>query len=127
MVQDLPEHLVEAGRGYERLFVPASFDVWTKHLVDGARVHEGLHVLDVACGTGVLSRSALNRTGANGRDVGVDPAPGMLAAANEIEPSIEWLWVESATQCNHTSITFFYSYPAICGDCPPSGTGYRGR
>ena len=93
MVQDVPEHLVEAGRGYERLFVPALFHAWTKHLVDGARVQEGLHVLDVACGTGVLSRSALNRNGANGRVVGINPAPGMLAAANEIEPSIEWGWV----------------------------------
>ena len=83
---DAPDELVEAGRGYERLFVPALFSVWTRHLVDGAGVREGLHVLDVACGTGVLARTALQRVGATGRVVGVDPAPGMLAAADEIEP-----------------------------------------
>lgn len=91
MVQDVSEDLIEAGRGYEALFVPALFQAWTKHLIEGAGVTNGSHVLDVACGTGVLARSALARTGANGRVVGADPAPGMLAAAKEIEPAIEWL------------------------------------
>jgi ubiquinone/menaquinone biosynthesis C-methylase UbiE len=91
MDQDVSEDLVEAGRGYESLFVPALFEAWTKHLVDGAEVREGSHVLDVACGTGVLARNALARVGANGRVVGADPAPGMLAAAKEIEPGIDWV------------------------------------
>lgn len=81
---------LEAGRGYEALFVPAVFEIWTKHLIDGAEVEEGSHVLDVACGSGVLSRHALARSGELGRVVGVDPAPGMIAAAKEVEPKIEW-------------------------------------
>lgn len=88
---DVSEDLIDAGRGYEALFVPALFDVWTKHLVEGAGVGQGSHVLDVACGTGVLARSALARVGANGRVVGADPAPGMLAAAKEVEPAIDWV------------------------------------
>jgi SAM-dependent methyltransferase len=91
MDQDVSEDLVEAGRGYESLFVPALFEAWTKHLVEGAEIQEGSHVLDIACGTGVLARSALARAGATGRVVGADPAPGMLAAANEIEPAIDWV------------------------------------
>jgi len=91
MTQDASEALVEAGRGYESLFVPSLFDVWTKHLVEGAGVREGSHVLDVACGTGVLARNAMARTGENGRVVGADPAPGMLAVAKEIEPAIDWI------------------------------------
>ena len=91
MGQDVSDELVDAGRGYEKLFVPALFETWTKHLVEGAGVAEGSHVLDVACGTGVLARSALARAGDDGRVVGADPAPGMLAAANEIEPGIEWV------------------------------------
>ena len=75
----------------ESLFVPALFEVWTKHLVDRAGIREGSHVLDVACGTGVLARNALARAGTNGRVVGADPAPGMLAAAKEIEPGIDWV------------------------------------
>ena len=91
MDQDVSEDLIEAGRGYEGLFVPALFQPWTKHLIEGAKIQEGSHVLDIACGTGVLARKALARTGANGRVVGVDLAPGMLAAANEIEPAIDWV------------------------------------
>ena len=91
MDQDVSEDLVTAGRGYESFFVPALFQAWTKHLIEGAKIQEGSHVLDVACGTGVLARNALARTGANGRVVGADPAPGMLAAANEIEPAIDWV------------------------------------
>jgi len=91
MDHDVSEDLIDAGRGYEALFVPALFDVWTKHLVEGAGVGQGSHVLDVACGTGVLARSALARVGANGRVVGADPAPGMLAAAKELESAIDWV------------------------------------
>jgi len=91
MEQNVSEELVDAGRGYESLFVPALFESWTKHLVDGAGVREGSHVLDIACGTGVLARDALLRAGVNGRVVGADPAPGMLVAAQEIEARIEWL------------------------------------
>jgi ubiquinone/menaquinone biosynthesis C-methylase UbiE len=91
MDQNVPQELVEAARGYENLFVPALFDQWTKHLIDGAGIREGSHVLDVACGTGVLARNALSRTGAGGRVVGVDPAPGMLVAAKDIEPNIDWI------------------------------------
>jgi len=49
MNQEVAESLVEAGRGYEKLFVPALFDVWTRHLIEGADVQEGSHVLDIAC------------------------------------------------------------------------------
>jgi SAM-dependent methyltransferase len=91
MDKGVSEELIDAGRSYEALFVPALFEAWTKHLVEAAGVSEGSHVLDVACGTGVLARSALAKAGANGRVVGADPAPGMLAAANELEPSVEWV------------------------------------
>ena len=91
MDQDVSEDLIDAGRSYEALFVPALFETWTRHLVAGAEISEGSYVLDVACGTGVLARSALAKTGANGRVVGADPAPGMLAAANELEPTVEWV------------------------------------
>jgi len=91
MDQNVPDDLIEAGRGYEALFVPALFEDWTKYLVEGANVREGSHVLDVACGTGVLARRALAKAGAKGRVIGADPAPGMLAAAKELEPAIDWI------------------------------------
>ncbi|WP_108879596.1 methyltransferase domain-containing protein [Anderseniella sp. Alg231-50] len=82
---------LEAGRGYEALFVPALFAPWTGHVLDGAGVQDNDHVLDVACGSGVLARDALARSGQSGRVVGIDPAPGMIAAARETEPGIEWV------------------------------------
>ena len=85
-----PEEL-QAGRGYETLFVPALFAPWTGHVLEGAAVQESAHVLDVACGSGVLARAALKLSGKSGRVVGLDPAPGMIAAAKEVEPNIEWV------------------------------------
>ena len=38
-----------------------------------------------------LARDALSRTGPRGRVVGIDPAAGMLAVAEEIEPGINWI------------------------------------
>lgn len=81
---------LEAARGYETLFVPAVFGRWTRHLIDGAGVKEGSHVLDVACGSGVLARHALSVSRGSGRVAGVDAAPGMIATAREIEPAVDW-------------------------------------
>jgi SAM-dependent methyltransferase len=49
-----------------------------------------VQVLDVACGSGVLARQAAARAGASGRVAGVDPAPGMIAAARKVAPAIDW-------------------------------------
>lgn len=91
MAHDATQEELEAGRGYETLFVPALFARWTKHLLDGANVREDASILDIACGTGVLTRHAFSRAGGRSRVVGLDPAPGMIAAAKEIEPGIEWV------------------------------------
>lgn len=90
MAQQIPEELIEAGRGYETLFVPALFEPWTTHLVEAAAIGPGMQVLDVACGTGVLARRVLAETGPSGGVTGLDPAPGMLAVAEEIEPTVDW-------------------------------------
>jgi ubiquinone/menaquinone biosynthesis C-methylase UbiE len=82
---------LEAGRGYEALFVPALFAHWADHVAGRAAVDDGAHVLDIACGSGVLARQALARSGPSGRVVGIDLAPGMIAAAKEVEPNVEWV------------------------------------
>ncbi len=79
-----------AGRGYEALFVPGLCGPWAPHVINAAGVTESAHVLDVACGTGIASREALKHVGATGHVTGLDPAPGMIAAAQEIAPEMDW-------------------------------------
>jgi len=46
-----------------------------------AGLRPGMNVLDVACGTGAVSRACLDVLRGNGTVVGVDPSPGMLGVA----------------------------------------------
>ena len=78
---------------YERFFVPAIGAPLAADLVRSAALREGERVLDVACGTGVVTRLASERVGASGAVAGLDVNPGMLAVARAATPdgmSIEW-------------------------------------
>jgi ubiquinone/menaquinone biosynthesis C-methylase UbiE len=44
-----------AAKAYEELYVPALFGEWAPRVAAAARIQPGDHVLDVACGTGVLA------------------------------------------------------------------------
>ena len=82
--------LIEAAKAYEGLFVPALFAQWAPKVADGARVQPGQRVLDVACGTGILARTAAGRLEPTGQVVGIDPNPGMIALARQLAPAVEW-------------------------------------
>ncbi len=75
---------------YETFFLPALFEQWAGPVADAARIRPGQHVLDVACGTGVLARAATGRVGPGGRVVGLDINPGMLAVAARQAPGVDW-------------------------------------
>lgn len=81
---------IEAANTYQRLFVPALFEPWPPRVLAAARVQPGDRVLDVACGTGVLTRETLSRVGPSGFVAGLDANPGMLAVAARLAPGIEW-------------------------------------
>jgi ubiquinone/menaquinone biosynthesis C-methylase UbiE len=51
-----------AAEEYEALLVPALFQAWASRIADAGMLSPGDHVLDIACGTGVLERNkpALN-------------------------------------------------------------------
>lgn len=88
---DSDETRTEAAWAYERLNVNALFRQWAEPMLDAATVTAGDSVLDVACGTGVLARTAQSRVGPEGSVTGLDLGPGMLAVAEAIEPGVTWL------------------------------------
>jgi SAM-dependent methyltransferase len=79
-----------AAEVYEEFFTPALFQQWSNPVADAANVQSGQHVLDVACGTGILARTVVERVGPAGSVVGLDVNEGMLAVAKRKAPQIEW-------------------------------------
>lgn len=78
---------------YERYFVPAIAAPIAKDLMRVASIQPGERVLDVACGTGVVTRLAAERSGKGGRVAGLDVNRGMLAVARSLAPagtSMDW-------------------------------------
>jgi ubiquinone/menaquinone biosynthesis C-methylase UbiE len=69
---------------YERELVPAVFGEWAPIVVGLARPRPGERVVDVACGTGIVARTAAARVGPTGAVIGVDLNPGMLSVARSI-------------------------------------------
>jgi SAM-dependent methyltransferase len=76
---------------YDEKFVPALFSQWGPVVADAAGLAPGQAVLDVACGTGALTLAAFAAVGSDGRVVGVDANPEMLAVARRKSDQIEWL------------------------------------
>jgi SAM-dependent methyltransferase len=70
------------------LFLPCSDST---QLVDCARIRHGQSVLDVACGTGVVARTARDVVGPGSRVLGVDLNPAMLEVARDARPDLEWV------------------------------------
>jgi ubiquinone/menaquinone biosynthesis C-methylase UbiE len=85
-----------AGTGpenYEKYFVPAIGSPVATDLLVAASLRPGERVLDVACGTGVVTKLAAKAVGASGRVAGLDVNPGMLAVARATTPdaaNVEW-------------------------------------
>jgi ubiquinone/menaquinone biosynthesis C-methylase UbiE len=82
-----------AAENYQRYFVPTIGLPFATTWLDAADLHRGERVLDVACGTGVVTRLAAERVGPDGAIAGLDINPAMLAVARSVPtsgPVIEW-------------------------------------
>lgn len=80
---------IEAAEAYEAAFVPAFFAQWAPILCDAAGLTAGQRILDVACGTGIVARTAADRFGP-ANVVGVDLNEAMLAVARRVRADIDW-------------------------------------
>lgn len=85
---------------YERNMVPALMEPFAKGLLEFADLHQGERVLDVACGTGIVSRLAWPKVGSAGRVVGLDINAAMLDVARSVAEKqkipIEWIEGDAA-------------------------------
>lgn len=75
---------VTMAENYARYLVPAVFNTWTTETLQHLQARPEDNVLDVACGTGVVSFEIAQLVGAYGKVVGIDTDPGMLTIAERI-------------------------------------------
>ena len=79
---------------YERFMVPSLFAPWATYLVQRANPRLGEHILDIACGTGIVARNVAPLVGSRGTVIGLDVNADMIdmarAAAEQNHIAIEW-------------------------------------
>jgi len=85
----------EAAELYERVVARHILGPWAPSLVDAARLAGGERVLDLACGTGVVTRVAAQRVGPQGRVTGIDLNAEMIGVARSLPAPagapVDWL------------------------------------
>lgn len=86
----------DAAHMRERYSVRYFIGPWAPGLIAVAALQQGERVLDVACGTGVVTRLAASAVGPTGQVTGVDINAAMLAVARSLAPpsGLSITWVE---------------------------------
>ncbi len=67
---------------YDEIMVPVIFQPWARELLRREPPRQGDRILDLACGTGAVTREIASLCARPGRLAGVDMSPGMLAVAS---------------------------------------------
>lgn len=79
---------------YEEQKVPALFRPLAELTLNHVEVRKGDRVIDVACGTGIVTRLVAGKVGKSGTIAGVDLNAGMIEAAQryltDMDATIEW-------------------------------------
>jgi SAM-dependent methyltransferase len=78
---DWSKQVGDGPMNYQGFLVPGMFTPFAARLIADLAMPRGSAVLDVACGTGVVTRLAARATGTAGAVTGVDIGPAMLAVA----------------------------------------------
>jgi len=82
---------------YEAVLAPVIFRPWARELINRAAPQDGDHILDLACGTGVVTREVASAGILPGSLTGADLNADMLQVARDraTEAGIEAEWVEA--------------------------------
>lgn len=82
---------------YQSVLVPVIFEPWARELIRRAAPTSGENILDLACGTGVVTRQVAKHVAEPGSLVGVDHSSDMLAVARALaeETGLDAEWVEA--------------------------------
>jgi ubiquinone/menaquinone biosynthesis C-methylase UbiE len=94
------EYSGTAAELYQSFFVPTIATPVSGELLRTADLRAGERVLDVACGTGVITRTAAEQVGQTGTVTAVDLAPDMLEVAKATPAAgapIEWHQADAAS------------------------------
>lgn len=85
---------------YQSVLVPVIFEPWAKELIRRANPEAGEAILDLACGTGVVTRRVVLSPHRPGRLVGADHSAEMLKVARRLSEDAgldaEWVMADAA-------------------------------
>lgn len=82
---------------YEQHLVPAMFEPFARDLIQSCNISRSDRILDVACGTGIVSRLAIDYVDVTvGKVVGVDINPVMLNVARHCSAGKDIDWKEGS-------------------------------
>ena len=79
----------EGAQFYEKHFVPSIFGPWAKIMVEKLELEESDNLLDVACGTGIVARTAQSQSSIE--ISALDINHGMLEVAKQQNQQINWI------------------------------------
>lgn len=92
---------IEAARKYQAHSVPAMFAPLARATMERVTLPEDAHIIDIACGTGALTREIAMALTGRGRVAGTDLNDTMIEVARASEPEVEheMQW-QAADVCN---------------------------
>src|SRR5205814_10696813 len=101
---------------YQRYLVPGITTKWAENVVDRAQLRAGEEVLDIACGTGVVTRLAARKV-TPGHVTGLDLNAGMLAVALSVPTEgapINWMEGSALICHSHPIVSMLCSASTDC-------------
>ncbi|WP_165352835.1 class I SAM-dependent methyltransferase [Loktanella sp. IMCC34160] len=85
---------------YQSVLVPVIFEPWARELVARVGPRPGDHVLDLACGTGAVTREVAKQTPDVAKIVAADHSSGMLGVARSqsqgLSGDVDWIEADAA-------------------------------